>query len=201
MSQYGINYNEIEVPKEINSYSEYVDYLLDYLPRLWGKEYKKLGYLNSEIVILELGSFLFIFDYNTPAEIDYRPRVIGACGTSNPQTEREDDSRLQGWIGPTGKVFGNDWDKGHFIANSIGGKVDGFEFNVFPQNRKLNRGWSMEGKIFRGMENYCKNNPGVFCFHRPIYLDDSLTPSFLEFGILPFDEEWWVELFNNYEEE
>ncbi len=28
-------------------------------------------------------------------------------------------------------MFGRQWDKGHFVAHSIGGAVDGWELNVF----------------------------------------------------------------------
>ena len=47
---------------------------------------------------------------------------------------------LKDWIGATGKVFGNKWDKGHYIAHTIGGAVDGLEANIFVQRRDLNRG-------------------------------------------------------------
>ena len=81
-------------------------------------------------------------------------------------------------------MFGKKWDKGHFIAHSIGGAVDGIEMNVFVQRRDLNRGWSKEGKIFRVMETYCFMNPNTFCFNRPIYSDKTSKPSYLEYGLL-----------------
>ena len=104
--------------------------------------------------------------------------LVAAYGISAPQDSPRDDRRLRGWVGRTERVFGKGWDKGHFIAHSIGGAVDGLEANVFAQRRSLNRGWSAEGKRFRAMEKYCADNAGVFCFHRPIYADGS------EFGIL-----------------
>src|ERR1035441_7538606 len=80
-----------------------------------------------------------------------------------------------------------------FIAHSIGGAVDGVEMNVFVQRRDLNRGWSAEGKTYREMESYCSSRSGTFCFSRPIYLDGTARPSFVEFGLLKEDNKLWVE--------
>jgi hypothetical protein len=104
---------------------------------------------------------------------------------------RSDDGRLRGWLGRTNVTFGSDWDKGHFIAHSIGGAVDGLEANVFLQLRAVNRGG------YRRMERYCAANPGVLCFSRPLYRDSSARPSQVEFGVLKATGEWWIELFEN----
>ena len=91
------------------------------------------------------------------------------------------------------------WDRGHFIAYSIGGIVDQFEFNVFIQRRSLNRGWKAHerGRLYRTMENYCATNVGTFCFSRPVYCDETAKPTFLDFGILKPNGELWVESFDN----
>ena len=104
-------------------------------------------------------------------------RLVGAVGYSKPSHGRRDDSRLRGWVGPTGATFGAAWDKGHFIAHSIGGAVDGLEANVFLQRRSVNRG------AYREMERYCAANPGVLCFSRPLYSDLSALPTEVEFGV------------------
>jgi hypothetical protein len=118
-------------------------------------------------------------------------RLVGAVGFSQPNSRHRDDSRLRGWVGPTGATFGSTWDKGHFIAHSIGGAVDGLEANVFLQLRKVNRGG------YRGMERYCASNPGVLCFSRPLYSDASARPSQVEFGVLKPTGELWLQVFNN----
>jgi hypothetical protein len=69
--------------------------------------------------------------------------------------------------------------------------------NVFSQERRLNRGWSLPGKIYRQMETYCHQRPGTFCFSRPVYEDGSNVPRWLEFGLLKEDETFWVETFDN----
>jgi hypothetical protein len=136
-------------------------------------------------------------------EVPYNPvfegRIVAAFGHSQPQRIKRDDGRLRGWLGPTEKRFGRRWDKGHFIAHSIGGAVDQWELNVFAQLREVNRGWSLAGKRFRLMEKYCFDNPNTFCFSRPIYLytDGSAAPAALEFGILKADGTLWVEVFAN----
>ena len=47
------------------------------------------------------------------------------------------------------------------------------------------------------METYCYENPGTFCFSRPIYTDGSSVPRLLEFGVLKDDGNLWVEVFDN----
>ena len=87
-------------------------------------------------------------------------------------------------MGPTESTFGITFDKGHFIAFSIGGEVSGGETNIFPHNRALNRGRSDEGKVYRRMETFAANHPGTLFFHRPIYERETDTPNWLEVGIL-----------------
>lgn len=132
-----------------------------------------------------------------PYAIDVEGRLIGVLGCSSPKITRRDDYRLKGWVGATEKVFGSGWDKGHFIAHTIGGVVDGLEANVFVQRRDLNRGWSAAGKRFREMEKYCVSNPRTFCFSRPLYADQTAKPAFVEFGVLKAGNELWLECFEN----
>src|SRR5436309_2711000 len=68
----------------------------------------------------------------------------------------------------------------------------GWELNVFVQRRALNRGWSEAGKLYREMEKYCVLNPSTFCFIRPLYVDPTAKPAFVEFGLLKNDGKLWV---------
>lgn len=72
-------------------------------------------------------------------------------------------------------------DVGHFAAHASGGPSD---MNVFPQDRALNRGWSDEGRVYRWMERYVASHPRTFYFSRPVYLDATSVPKYLEYGIL-----------------
>lgn len=85
-------------------------------------------------------------------------------------------------------------DTGHFIAHSLGG---GLDMNLFPQKRDINQGRSVEGVVYRKMENYASKHPGTFVFSRPIYFDDTWRPFFLEYGVLKTDFFWWTCLFDN----
>lgn len=126
-------------------------------------------------------------------------RTFAAYGLSKPSgaPRRKEDQRLRGWMGKTAQVSGAERDKGHFIAHSIGGAVVAGENNVFLQRRDLNRGWSDAGKNFRKMEARAQANPGALVFHRAIYIEESTTPDFLEFGLCLPGATLQVEVFDN----
>jgi hypothetical protein len=119
-------------------------------------------------------------------------RVIGVLGRSSRAEQDRDARRTR--IELAEEFAGTERDDGYFMAHCIGG---GLDVNVFSQERRLNRGWSPQGKIYRQMENYCYQQPGTFCFSRPIYADCSSVPRWLEFGLLKADHTVWVELFDN----
>ena len=62
-------------------------------------------------------------------------RLVAVSGRSLFQEKARDDFRLKGWLGGTETTFGREWDKGHFVAHSIGGAVDRVEVIVFVQLR------------------------------------------------------------------
>ncbi|RIK76222.1 hypothetical protein DCC62_11795 [candidate division KSB1 bacterium] len=179
--------------------------LFEELPHLWYDAYLKMTPRPTNVCRFTHGTFEYIFDdygsleaagkaaYDRASE----SRLVAVLGRSNPIKRSRDDYRLRGWVGRTEESFGKEWDKGHFIAHSLGGAVDGIEANVFVQRRDLNRGWSARGKLFREMEKYCAQHPGTFCFNHPLYRDHSARPAFLEFGLLKNTKELWVERFDN----
>jgi hypothetical protein len=63
--------------------------------------------------------------------------------------------------------------------------------------RELNRGWSVEGRLFRRVEQYVAAHPGVFVYHRPAYDDKTDIPDRLEYGVLTADRVWWLKQFHN----
>lgn len=182
-----------------------INHLITILPFLWADIYRKQSNRMTDLCRIKLGSFEYIFDDYATLEMKgtvpmtpiIESRLVAVFGKSIPAVRKRDDSRLRGWIGQTNALFGNTSDKGHYIAHSVGGSVDGAEFNVFPQRRDLNRGWSISGKLFRKMEEFCYKNSGTFCFNRPIYLTQTSRPDFYEFGILKSRNEIWVECFDN----
>ncbi len=177
---------------------EKIPFLQSSLPDLWCAAYA-IRFPDSNPMFIDIKSFQVIFDLTSKAEehsADWREdRVIAVHGLSTPPQTGRDAARMRGYLGKTYEVFGPDTDKGHFIAHSAGGDVlDSVAW--FPQDRRLNRGWSEEGRQFRDMERYCANNPGVFLFSRPLYADRTTRPSHLEFGILR-DGHLAIRLFNN----
>ena len=153
------------------------------------------------------GKAVFLFDkeeVHTPAELiethSYllkESRVIGAIGISVPAITKRPESRgfqMSNMYGRTEVVFGKSYDKGHHVCHGAGGGAD---WNLFPQLRSLNRGWSQEGKLYRQMETYVAGNPGTMFFSRPFHLDGSLCPSLLEYGVLMADRKVWWATFSN----
>jgi hypothetical protein len=183
-----------------------ISFLREELPYLWRDEYQQLSQREVSLVRIRHNSFEYLYDNYSYLEaigaIPYsliEDRVVAVLGLSAPQSNDRDDYRLRGWVGPTEKTYGRECDKGHFIAHSLGGAVDRLELNVFIQRRDLNRGWSVQGKLYRAMEKYCVLKPGTFCFSRPLYEDQTSRPAFLEFGVLKETGELWVARFDNRE--
>ncbi len=173
------------------------------LPYSWEVHYERMVDRKTWISKIEYNGFAYYHD-NVQFELEKaglprgecEDRVIGVIGRSKPTSRRDAKiaSWLRGLIGPTEARWSKHFDKGHFVAHSLGG---GTELNIFPQRRDLNRGWSEAGREFREMERYCLRNPGTLLFHRPIYLAEGFQPDALDFGLLKTDGELWVRRFNN----
>jgi len=185
--------------------SQLIVHLQEKLPLPFRDAYQEMTGRQTDIVRVRHNTFEYLYDHYPELQSNEIPiahsivetRLVGVLGCSLPQKTRRDDYRLRGWVGPTEKIFGGYWDKGHYIAHSIGGAIDGTEINVFVQKRSLNRGWSDEGKLFRQMEEFCAANTGTFCFSRPIYVDQTAKPTFVEFGVLKASRNLWIERFDN----
>ncbi len=180
-----------------------IPFLSAELPGLWSKEYKEMTPRPTHVVEATFQSFVYLFDYYSMFDVNGakvtfsrsgEDRLVAVFGVSAAPRSGRDESRMRRWCGPTERVFGSAWDKGHFIAHCIGG---GLAINVFQQRREVNRGWSKEGQRYRSMETYCSTYPGTFCFSRPFYQDLTGCPSAFEFGLLRADGRLWVEQFTN----
>ena len=182
-----------------------ISFLSEELPYLWRDAYLKMTPHPTNILRITLVGFEYLFDCYSELEasgaVPYdkyiEDRLVAVYGRSHANMRLRESSRIKAWLGPTRCFLGSGRDKGHFIAHSIGGLVDGFEINLFSQLRSLNRGWSLEGKLFRQMEQYCASNPGTFVFNRPFYSDSTNRPSMIELGLLKKDGQFWVECFQN----
>jgi hypothetical protein len=183
------------------------EFLREELPHYWYDEYSRMTpgrQLN--VSVITRGTFDYLFDEQdtliaagvVSPEPNTESRLVAVLGFSAPDLRRRDDARLRKWLGATNSTFGKAWDKGHFIAHSIGGAVAGSELNVFIQRRDLNRGWSPAGRRYRALETYCAAHPDVLCWSRPIYTDGSAMPLQIEFGVLKADDQLWVDTFENW---
>ncbi len=181
-------------------------FLLEELPHAWDERYRSCCSHKPNLLRISTSGFEYIFDFVqesvargdvTPAEA-VEDRVIGVHGRSALAADKRKDQLMRGRpLGPVDVMpeeKRSDYDKGHFIAHSMGG---GLEINIFPQIRSLNRGWSDRGKVFRAMERYCQDHPRTYCFCHPIYAGCSWHPARIEFGVLRRDGTLWVETFEN----
>lgn len=201
-SQYTMDYEAVLSAARAEAGANVALFLSERLLSKWREQYVRTAVHQTNIVRFRFRTFQYIFDHyseleatgEVPFNQTIQDRVVAVFGTSARAEEIRDAGRLRGWLGPTDELVGADRDKGHFMAHCIGG---GLDVNVFSQERRLNRGWSPQGKIYRQMETYCYEQPGTFCFSRPIYVDGSSVPRWLEFGLLKTDQTLWVEVFDN----
>jgi hypothetical protein len=196
--QYRIDYETVFAAADPEDSENIADFLQMQLPAEWRKTYLATAEHQAKLVDFRCGSFEYICDLysqleacgEVPFNQTIQDRVVAVAGTSANAARRRAGRR---WWSDT-QEFLEERDLGHFIARSIGG---GLDVNVFLQERNLNRGWSPQGKVYRQMERYCSEQPGTFCFSRPIYTDGSSIPRWLEFGLLRTDRTLWVEVFDN----
>lgn len=149
------------------------------LPRLLFNLYLEMVLREPVVQVFEDKSFKFIYDSPSFKGKPGDDRLVGALAQNYgapPGLRSRRAGRQYRQMKGMERM-----DIGHFIAHAVGGLPD---INTFPQNRFLNRGWSMEGKKYRQMERYVAAHPGIFFFSRPVYSDESWIPRYLEMGIL-----------------
>jgi hypothetical protein len=200
-----MNFHPIMAEAAALGVADVTGFLRKELPRRWMTDYKEATPRPTNVLSIELGTFLYMFDFVTELEVGgvvepgliREDRLVAGHGFSSAQVGGRDAGRMRGWVGPTEKYLGSGRDKGHVFGRALGGRVDGLEINLFSQARALNRGWSAEGKLFRRMEQHCAAHPGTFCFFRPRYPDELACPASVEFGVLLPEGKLWVEEFQN----
>jgi hypothetical protein len=200
--QYAVDYESLLAAVRAEGETNILFLLREQLPVAWRNSYVATVRHPTNIVRLKFRTFEYICDLyselEATGEVPYdqtiQNRVVAVLGTSARAEEGRDAVRIREWDRPTDELLGTERDRGHFMAHCIGG---GLDVNVFSQERRLNRGWSPQGKIYRQMEAYCYEQPGTFCFSRPVYADGSSVPCWLEFGLLKADQTLWVEVFDN----
>ena len=200
-SQFAIDYQAILVAATENGPSV-ASYLRAHLPAVWRDVYVRTADHQTNLVHLQVGDFDYICDLysqlemigEVPIDQTVQDRVVAVFGSSAPADNDQAANRKRTWVAVTEELPLSERDAGHFIARCFGG---GNHVNIFSQDRGLNRGWSPQGRVYRHMEKYCADQPGTFCFSRPIYTEGTGVPRWLEFGVLKTDETLWVEAFDN----
>ena len=165
-SQYAVDYEALLSIALAEGKTNVVSALREQLLSKWRDLYVSTVAHPASLVRFQFRTFEYIFDHysglEATGEVPYdqtmQDRVVAVLGTSARAEERRDASRVRGWAGPPEELLGTERDKGHFMAHCIGG---GLDVNVFSQERRLNRGWSPQGKIYRQMETYCYEQPGL----------------------------------------
>ena len=199
-SGYFIDYQPLLLEAREASVTDTSSFLQRRLPLLWSTAYVSAISHEPHLVRFRHGTFEYICDVYSQLEVTgavpfdqtIADRVIGVIGKSS-RTQRDRNTRRIR-LGFSEELEETERDDGHFMAHSIGG---GLDVNLFSQERRLNRGWSSQGKIYRQMEKLCCDQEGTFCFSRPIYGDTTNVPRRIEFGVLKTDETLWVEVFDN----
>ncbi len=199
-SRYAIDYEAVLSAAREQSAVNTALVLRKRLPSVWREVYLSTISHEPNLVRFRHRTFEYICDLysqleatgSVPYDQTISDRVIGVFGTSSRAEQSRNTRRVR--IELSEELEGAQRDDGHFMARSIGG---GLDVNLFSQDRLLNRGWSSQGKIYRRMEKYCREQEGTFCFSRPVYDDGSNVPRWLEFGVLKSDETLWVEVFDN----
>ncbi len=199
-----IDYRHLISDKCFLSVDNIYQFFWNEVTTIWSQEYSKSFPKHREIFLQTFEGYAFLIDLIWPneAEADINKelpesRVVSFFGITTTNVNKKNRSRMaRGW-GKTSLAFsefGGEYDKGHFIAHTLGSPVD---MNIFPQRRDINRGWSEEGKKFRAMERVIAANSGTFVFSRPIYTDLSVCPSELEYGYFDSALKLQVSVFNN----
>jgi hypothetical protein len=196
-----IDYDVLLQAADAGCETNLASFLQKNLPSVWSEIYLAVTARPTNLTSFRVGTFEYICDLYRELEAfgeiafdqTIENRVIAVFGTSAFADAQRASGRADA-NSAVASMLTTERDNGHFMAHSIGGSRD---LNVFSQERRLNRGWSPEGKVFRRMERYCSALPGTFCFARPIYTDGSSVPRWLEFGLLKEDRTLWVEVFDN----
>lgn len=195
------DYNKILTEEGVTTVPSVHSFFHEEIAHDWVDLYKRECRVFGDVTLQRFYGFTFAYDHSFNNEPEIRstlpdPRVVFAFGITNNDVNQSNRRTMRRFWGSSTEAFSylkGDYDKGHFIAHISGGPID---INLFPQRRDINRGWSKEGKRYRGMERHIAAHPGTFVFSRPIYNDFSCCPAFIEFGYYE-NSSFVVEVFPN----
>lgn len=202
-SKINLDYKKLVTQENLTSADNLCNFFCNHITDLWIKDYATAFPKHGEIFQQKFEGYYFlvdfVWDYMEQADTNNElpgSRVIAFFGISNTNVKASNRARMR-QEGKTSELYASligKYDKGHYIAHSMGAPVD---MNIFPQRRDINRGWSAEGKRYRAMERYVAANPGTFVFSRPIYNDLLTCPNEIEYGYFDMEGTLHLETFPN----
>ena len=143
------------------------DWYISHCPRCVLAEFRQAG-------------AVYLFDFAISAHLPQEDRTVAAW-TLTPPSVGERDVDYHGGFPMSPRPGGGSIDWGHLIGHLSGGELGP---NIFPQDRALNRGWSMQRRRYRTLEREAATHPGSFFFGHLIYADETADPRWLEIGLL-----------------
>jgi hypothetical protein len=132
------------------------------------------------------------FDFASSAALPQEDRTIAAWAITPTNVHRRDVSYQRGF--PMAPDDESPVDRGHLIPHLSGGE---FGPNIFRQDRRLNRGWSDQGKRYRALERAAAGTPGALYFGHLLYADETAYPKQIEIAVLLPGAALRVEQFDN----
>ena len=197
-----VDYDALVNPRPSYHYEELVDHLLESLPALWQRAYRKMAQSPTSIHHFSHRGFDFLFDRASelhargvvPGERAVEDRIIVAYGRSAAATDRDSSGSKRNLLGAAAARFGDNTERPYLPGAVLGGT---FDISPYPQYRDLDNERSSDSRAYRAMKKYCSEHLGTFCFTRLVYSSRSWRPAAIEHGLLRTDGTFWVRRFKN----
>jgi hypothetical protein len=197
-----IDYESLVGPELTLPYEGSVQQLLQTLPPLWQKSYRKMTQSPTSIHHFTQQGFDFLFDRASelhargvvPGERVVEDRIIVAYGRSTVMTGTNGNGSKKHLLGAAAERFGDNTERPYMPGGTLGGT---FDISLYPQYRDLDNEHSADSREYRAMKKYCFEHMGTFCFTRLVYSSRSWRPAAIEHGLLRADGTFWVRKFKN----
>ena len=197
-----VDYDALVNPRPSYHCEVLIEHLLQVLPPLWQKAYRKMAQSPTSIHHFAHAGFEFLFDRASelhargvvPGERAVEDRIIVAYGQSTAATGRNDNGPKRNLLGGAAAKFGDNTERPYLPGGVLGGT---FDISLYPQYRDLENERSSDSRVYRAMKKYCSEHLDTFCFTRLVYSSRSWRPTAIEHGLLRADGTFWVRKFKN----